>query len=401
MYKILRVLLVLLIVFGLTGLLFRALDGLAISAAAAPLDFDLQSPQLDASSKIEVSSTQPITYYEPGDSLVESNGNYYLYRNQTITDSSASRYEMYRFSTQTERWTRLSTANTHIRPPGRRSQAGAGSQGSIYILGGRNPVTGAILNDIWRFDPNTNTWYLVPQDTIPSGWAGHTAVGYNNKIMIFGGTMSTVTQPAKVWRFDTSTGYWSTSALNCPAGTLRGHSAGMLGAYMYIVGGENPAAGGNQAQTAAVILLQRTDGNQFLPVTVNSIEQPSARKYQAAAFDSNSNTIYVFGGQEIATGAIMSDTWKFEANTGIWTRLGDLPKPMAGGNAGVWLPAPRDRSSLPTGRLANGVKVILVGGKDASGMDLDESYIYDGITYQAQTLPISYTLMLPLVAKQP
>lgn len=151
--------------------------------------------------------------------------------------------------------------------------------------------------------------------------------------------------------------------------------------------------------------LQRTDlnGNEYFDVPVLSTQKPSRRVFQATAFDEASSSIYIFGGQNAETGAVLSDAWQFNTDISEWTRLSDLPFPATGILAAAWyLTDTATAPAQPSTPFADGMRIMLVGGLDAQGAHIPNAYIFDGQDYQPIEIgpaKTEYKIFLPLTRK--
>ena len=166
--------------------------------------------------------------------------------------------------------------NTSTTGPGARYRAGGVTDGTyIYVFGGGDSV-GGFYNDLWRWDPATETWtqlanmptgkqniqgaYWNGKIYVPGGFnaSGHitenaiydiatntwttgaplpatqtgTNVAFNNKIYNFGGNPG----PQSITRiYDIATNTWSTGA-SMPVATTYGRAT-VAGNFAYYVGG--------------------------------------------------------------------------------------------------------------------------------------------------------------------
>jgi N-acetylneuraminic acid mutarotase len=174
------------------------------------------------------------------------------------------------------------TASCNPRPwttgatgPAARYRAGGVSDGRyVYVFGGGN-ATGGYLNDLWRWDPGTETWtqlanmptakqniqgaYFSGKIYVPGGFNGAhltenaiydvasntwstgaplaaaqsgTTVAYNGRIYVFGGNPGPTTATRI---YDIASNSWSTGA-NMPVGITYGRAV-VAGNFAYYVGG--------------------------------------------------------------------------------------------------------------------------------------------------------------------
>ncbi len=157
--------------------------------------------------------------------------------------------------------------------------------------------------------------------------------------------------------------------------------------------------------STAYLFLQRTDlfkGVNFFDVQVLGTDRPSPRTDPAVAFDDVSKSIFVFGGEDLLTGQVLSDTWRFDVAASTWHRLDfDLPQAAAGGKAEVYYSSAITPTINSANAFDNGLKIIMIGGLDAQGKPLSEDgYIFDGSIYEpVEVPPIRYDLFIPLLKR--
>jgi N-acetylneuraminic acid mutarotase len=92
--------------------------------------------------------------------------------------------------------------------------------GKGYVFGGVND-TGSFLNDLWEYNPTTNTW--MQKLAMPSiGRSGSVAFVINDVVYIVGGRTSTNNAIPETWMYNPITNSW-TQLANLPInGTWRG-----------------------------------------------------------------------------------------------------------------------------------------------------------------------------------
>lgn len=81
----------------------------------------------------------------------------------------------------------------------------------MIIFGGKNDENEK-LNDVWIFNLTECTWSKIDyssEDLIPIPRSGHSAVVYNNKMMIFAGIFEITRELNDSYLFDIATQKWS------------------------------------------------------------------------------------------------------------------------------------------------------------------------------------------------
>ncbi|MHB9155104.1 MAG: Kelch repeat-containing protein, partial [Endomicrobiales bacterium] len=213
-------------------------------------------------------------------------------------------------------WQNLDTAA----PPARWSCPLAYDEGkkAAVLFGGL--VSGAGANDTWEFDVLARTWrQVVPSGDTPSPRYAHAlAPAGNGKILLFGGRDTNGNYNNETWIYDTQAGAWSSL-------TLTLSTAPCARAFFTLV----PAGAGR------LVLFGGRDRNGALlsdtwvfdaGASSWSLRSPSvvppARAGAAAAFNSNDGCAYLFGGRGAS---LLQDLWSYDAASGNWQSRGAAP----------------------------------------------------------------------------
>ena len=194
----------------------------------------------------------------------------------------------------------------------------------MIVFGGYSPNTasGLDLNDVWRLNPSVSlaglqNWIAVnPAGTPPSGRLGTPAVydGGSNRMVLFGGSTDT----------GCANDIWALTNAN----------------------GSSPSA--------------------WVQLTVLG-NPPSARAWPGNAYDAQSHTLMVYGGNGCALG-VLSDYWILTHADGVsgtpaWVQL----SPLGGG------PGPRTQVSAVYDPTTN--VFILFGGSDDQGVFYNDVWV--------------------------
>jgi len=306
--------------------------------------------------------------------------------------------------------------------------------GSLWMFGGygyANSTTSApqYLNDLWQYDRSIGQWVwrkganirnqygtyssADPNNLTPgSRHTGTTWTDTNGDLWLFGGyglgASGTLGRLNDLWRFDIGTGQWTwvkgSSSTNQP-GVYTGAAAALTpgarqGAtswatsddVLWLFGGTTD---GGTTHHNDLWRFDIATGN-WTPVTgngtinvngtyaaINAPGYPGARR-DATGWVGADGTLWLFGGRGLAgTGATlgdMSDLWRFNPVTGVWTWING---PSAQGAAGTYnalnaTGAPSSRSAGSGWRTADG-KFWLVGGFKNSAQSLNDVWIYDPV----------------------
>ncbi|NMC14414.1 MAG: hypothetical protein GYA34_16210 [Chloroflexi bacterium] len=313
-------------------------------------------------------------------------GNVYLF-----TDFSNSSYRV--FSTTAKTWT-VDHSSTVITQMLEGYASGVLSD-TIYVLGGVN-VSHTYQGDVWKFSPISNTWSRGDSEAttpILGGRAGGSFTGAPSRgeLLAFGGSPPFTPAGDEVWRYNPATTLWTTSNMPNPDGDRPGHSAGVIGDRLYLVGGVTPPSG-NFVQAVTL------DGSMFPSVYITGTQSPTPRTYPATVFDSQNNRIYVFGGKSITSSAAMTDTWYLSLGTGIWNRLPDLPQPLTNTHAAGWYNT-AFKSTVNSEDFFVPIEILLVGDQINNGTTI--SYVYDEyqMDYEQIAIPADFSIYLPFIIR--
>ena len=119
-------------------------------------------------------------------------------------DAGERSSNVYTLNLASEKW---KLAQTSKGPEGRSNQSAVIRNDHMYIFGGTSEE-GEKLSDMWKLDLRTYHWdQVIGNGDIPTGRSGHSAVLYNDVMIIFGG-MKDITKETNdmySYQFDTNT----------------------------------------------------------------------------------------------------------------------------------------------------------------------------------------------------
>ena len=190
------------------------------------------------------------------------------------------------------------------------------SSGKLWLFGGQDGEGGnaplGLMNDLWKFDPTTNTWLLV------SGTTGHNGAGsYGTQGMAAAGNIPGARWGANAW-VDASGNFWIFGGLGFDS---VGTSQGLLNDLWKF----NPTTlqwtwvGPSKSNVANQNGIYGTLG------TASASNAPGGRQSAASWMDKSGN-FWLFGGFGLdAVGTpsgTLNDLWSYSATTGQWTWIG-------------------------------------------------------------------------------
>ena len=286
-----------------------------------------------------------------------------------------------------------STATTG---PATRYRAGGVSDGTfVYVFGG-GTSTGTYLNDLWRWDPSTQTWTQLAN--MPTGKQNIQGAYWNGKIYVPGGYIgSHITENAI---YDIATNTWTTGA-PLPAAQTGTNVA--FNNRIYNFGG-NP---GPQTTTTIYDITLNT----WLP----GAPMPVATTYGRAAV-AGSFAYYVGGIAAATTNAVH----RYDLTTGTWTTMNPLQTArtseelmtspdgsklfaVMGGNATFFTGVPLAQSveiyNIGTNAWSYGNPVVTKAAAPSGGLAGGKAMVQGGVdnTTYYNTVQVSVTSCAPTV----
>lgn len=167
-----------------------------------------------------------------GHTAVVMNGMQYIFAGFTRSTGYNNRLFMYDFDSK--KWTKILPKTT---PRARARHTATVYEGCMIVFGGYNGNTGTYFNDLWCFNPHTETWteLLVP-NSVPGVFA-HTALLYKHEMIIFGGTTRTGLQNW-LWNYDLCTNRFTLLKQYNAPNSRKSHVATLYGDTMFVMGGE-------------------------------------------------------------------------------------------------------------------------------------------------------------------
>ena len=225
--------------------------------------------------------------------------------------------------------------------------------GQMIIFGGQDTSSKTDLNDVWlgvtATSQDESFTQLLPTGTLPAGRYGHVATydSVTNRMTIFGGAEGAPSPCGNdVWILEGANGSTGSSSWSqqTPSGTPPAARVYAAGAYdstsdsMIVFGGNNCSTG----YFNDVWVLSSANGEAGSPAwtqLVPSGTPPAARESASAVYDSAENTLTIYAGD--AGGSPFGDVWVLShangtGGTPAWTKLsptGTAPNTRTGQSA--------------------------------------------------------------------
>jgi hypothetical protein len=138
----------------------------------------------------------------------------------------------------------------------------------------------------------------------------------NDVMLLFGGSDDTDAALAETWTYDTTNDSWTqlTPTNSPPARTYAQmvYTGTGTNTEIYLFGGNDGTTYYND--------VWRYDGSDWTQVSTNGTP-PAARTHHAIAYDSDNDTILLFGGRD-ATSTLLADTWQLDVgDNDTWRQI--------------------------------------------------------------------------------
>ena len=265
-------------------------------------------------------------------------------------------------SLATAQWVQLPTINTIGANRGLMMAGGPG--GAVFQFGGWRGNPGALSNLTWSYAGSD--WYPVNTANAPSArYEGTLVYDANSSVyLLYGGwtsPLSVGTANNETWQFNGTT-WTQLSPATSPGGRWK-HGACFDTARnrMVLFGGAPSGLVGASNQT------WEFNGTTWLQVATTG--NPGPRENFAIAYHAALGRTVLFGGVDPLTG-LSNQTWLYNGATSTWTQV------VGGG--------PSARSGAAMVYDSGRARCVMVGGVDANGTTLAETWEFDGASWQQQ-----------------
>jgi N-acetylneuraminic acid mutarotase len=233
-------------------------------------------------------------------------------------------------------WSQLPSASAQV-PPARSDYSAAYDPKTqrLIVFGGVTSTEGAAMTEsgeTWAYDPATNEWAnLHPSGPAPSA-RGHCVMAYDpqsGKMLLYGGARLPVSAEGltQTWAYDTLTNTWSDLQTDPPA---------------IATTTECPMIYDPASKTVFMFSFEDDEQSEGLLTTVWSLDStvnawtrvhtsgglPPARARGAVTYDPHRSEFLLLGGYTIYPSEVLNDLWSFDPKKSKWTELhpkGELP----------------------------------------------------------------------------
>jgi N-acetylneuraminic acid mutarotase len=235
--------------------------------------------------------------------------------------------------------------------------------GQMLVFGG-GCGAGCYRADLWGYRPPADKWVRLQSFRGgPSARGGHSAVWDpgGGRVLIFGGAVPDGSSLRELWSYRPADGTWSRLAPLQPTPRARQQHTAVwdpVRAQMLVFGGYTGS--GNFLDE---LLSYRPAANAWTTVTPGG-PTPPARSNHAAAWDSTTGHMLVFGGY--GGGGYLNDLWSYDPAGNSWAVLS--PQSTAFG------PAPREEASAVWD--ATYGQLLIFGGSRGGNEPLEDLWAY-------------------------
>lgn len=318
-------------------------------------------------------------------------------------------------------------------PPARYGHAMFAFGGNAYLFGGMVEQSGAApanapmaqipANDMWVFDRLGLRWTEIASTNTPSPRSLMSATAQGSKMYLFGGVDTSNNVLGELWVYEARISGWEQLTGGPPARKL--HASVTLESYgeIVVLGGldqnntplndvwlyniesdswtQGPDyPGGNDLYDVPVVasgdrvhaFVKEEDLWAFDRVALQWAEiampTPNPPLRRGAAYTSSGNKAWIIGGQEVASGNVLNDTWEYDFETGSWVQRENMPMSLMQLVATYVYIQPTRARTLTTDESF----VLVFGGKDQSGQPQGTTLFF--------TPPSEHKIYLPLIMRQ-
>ncbi|MDF1799565.1 MAG: kelch repeat-containing protein [Planctomycetota bacterium] len=231
-------------------------------------------------------------------------------------------------------------------PPLRRENPGAADATHMYVFGGKSGESGGVeLNDLWAFDGAT--WTLKTADGAIGSPPARSRAGVTfnvnrNRLTVFGGIDAAGLYLNDVWEWDPMTNTWADRTPVSGSPSPRRYTAL---AFDYS-SGNVLMFGGVDASGTHLNDTWTFDGSAWTQQTPSG-PVPAPRIQHALVERADIFDVVLCCGQDTATGTVFDDTWTW--SSGSWTLVPTATKPVSRVAMDAAYDLQRGRVVIPSG----------------------------------------------------
>lgn len=212
------------------------------------------------------------------------------------------------------------------------SNSWSDDNGDGYIFGGYG-VNQKYYNDLWKYNYAINKWILInPNPELAPRYGANSWVSSNDQIYLFGGRGTGNVFLNDFWKYNIRTNTWFELNSNTPLKPRFGASSWQDNQQnLYIFGGSSD--GGTSLIYLNDLWMYNVKEHEWKEISEETA--PSPRTDAIAWTDLNGNG-YIFGGAGIG-GGYLNDLWKFDVINNKWLEITDNAPIQGRADANAWL----------------------------------------------------------------
>jgi serine/threonine protein kinase len=193
----------------------------------------------------------------------------------------------------------------------------------LFVFGGVDDQ-GNLLNDLWSYNPATQSWKELNAPTATTGACHNSNIpaprmnaamvwdSVDQQILLYGGLGANNHFLGDLWSYSPAAGTWVALACSGNPPGARSTNAVWTGSQLLLLGGANPYG----LLSDFWSYTPATGAGSWQKLTDSPMGQ---REFQTMVWDSSGNQLYVFGGLSV-TGLQQNDFYVYSANSG-WTQI--------------------------------------------------------------------------------
>lgn len=233
--------------------------------------------------------------------------------------------DVFCFNTISLKWSKINYEVTPESPKACYGHSVVAYHNLIYLWGGQNITTGS--STLYCFNTSTLSWSIpVTSGQQPNPTDGHSACVIGDYMYIFGGFEEDIKSYSNnTFRINLTTFQWEALyTMGCPPSKRDFHTASVIGNHMYIFGGRNGEDSDDfEVYTNEIMYLDTNSMKWSLP-HCDALAPCGRRSHSAVVYK---DEIYIIGGFNGSKLKHLNDVFKYNPVTSVWTEMKVQGKP--------------------------------------------------------------------------
>jgi len=281
--------------------------------------------------------------------------------------------EAWTFDLNANRWAMM---NPPVAPSARDAHAMAydGQSHRVILFGG---ISGSANGETWAYDSGADTWTNMEPTTAPPARLGARMV-YDSefdRIILFGGHNGALY--GDTWAYDYESNMWTEKTpASSPSPRVFQAMAYDAQSHRTVLYGGDPGTGETSSDDLGDTWTYDFTNNTW--TNMNPVQGPAGKAFAAAAYDSESDRIVLFGGSREP-----QETCVYDLNSNAWTVL-------------VVTPRPSDRATHAMAYDSESDRIVLFGGSWPLGLISSPLIQHNNETWSYDSNANTWALLNPL-----